>query len=112
MVQRGHLAQGVQVGNFARVNMVAGNGLERFGREGQVHGVAGFGLKIDDKPGEDRVHGGNFAEAPTAMITVAAVGQGDQGIDVLAGQFSGRGQFFKFFFHRYILASHRSSDHY
>ncbi len=51
MVQRGHLAQGFQVGNFAGVNVVAGNGLERFGGEGQVHGVAGLGLEIDDDTG-------------------------------------------------------------
>ena len=43
MVQRGHLAQGVQVGNLAGVDMVLGNGLEGFGGEGHVHRVAGLG---------------------------------------------------------------------
>ena len=110
MVQGGHLAEALNVRNFAGVDVVAGNGLEGFGGEGQVHGMSGLGLKINDEPGENGIHGCNLSKPPTAMVTVAALCQGHQGIHILTGELSGCGQFFKLFFHGYILASHNGSD--
>ena len=99
MIQGGHFAEDAHIGNLAGVDMVLGNGLEGFGGEGHVHGVAGLGLEINGEAGENQVGRGDFAETPTAMVTKSALGEKEQGFDLLAAELSGGDEFFKFFFH-------------
>ena len=100
VVESRHLAQPLEIGNFAGVNVVGGNRFERLRREGKVHRVARPGLKIDAEPGEDCVHRGNFAEAPTAVRAIAALGQQNQRLDVALGNLSRRRELFKLFSHK------------
>ena len=79
--------------------MVLGNGLEGFGGEGHVHGVAGLGLEINGEAGKNPVRGGDFAETPTAMETKTALREKEKGFDVLAAELPCGDEFFKFFFH-------------
>ncbi len=98
-MEGGHLAQALEVGRFTRQDVVAGDRLERFSREAEVHGVARFVREIDGEPAENRVHSGNFSEAPASMHAIAAGGELNERLQLLAADFSSAQQFFKLFSH-------------
>ncbi len=100
VVRGGHLAQALQVGGFAGEDVVLGDGLERFGGERQVHGVAGLVVEIDREAGEDRVHRLDSSEAPAPVHAEAGVGQLHQSLDVVPLQLARRRHLLEFFSHK------------
>ena len=100
VMQRGHLAQPFEVRRFLGENVLAGDGLERFRREAQVHRVAGLGLEINGEAYEDRVHRLDFTEAPASMRAVAALGEQHERFDVVMVDLPCGGQFVELFSHR------------
>jgi hypothetical protein len=107
MVQRGHLAQTVNIGGLTGEDVVLVDGLERFGGESQIHRVPGLVGEIYREAGEDRVHGLDSTETPTPMHAKSAIGQLQEHIHLPALNFAGGHHLLKFFFHkdRFVLAS-------
>jgi hypothetical protein len=93
VMQGGHFAQAFQISGLAGQNVRGRNGLQRVRRKAQIHLVSGFVCEIDREPGKHRVHGGDLAESPAAMVAVAATRQLHEGLKVLVAKLSGRNHF-------------------
>ena len=56
-------------------------------------------LEINGEASKHHVGRGDFPKSPTAVKAKAILGQTVEGFDLLAVQFPGGDEFFKFFFH-------------
>lgn len=66
---------------------LAGMDLSDSAAKEKIHLVAGLALEIDGELAEDSVHRGDTAEAPALVRAIAALGEGDEGINVFAADF-------------------------
>ena len=99
MMERGHLANGVDIVDLAGQNMVFGNRLEVFGGERQVHRVAWFARKIDRETRKHGVHGLDLAKTPAPVNSSNRFRLTASNSWTCRGSIFRRGQFFKFLFH-------------
>src|SRR5215831_5655640 len=89
--------------------MVLRDWFEGFCRECQVHRVAQLVLKIDGEPRKNGIHRLNFPKTPASVHAEAAVGQLNQGFDVVALQLACRRHFLEFFSHKISYRSPQPS---
>jgi hypothetical protein len=99
MVGGRHLTEIFEIGSFAGENVVFGDGLERFCRECQVHGMAWLVGEIDGESGENGVDSFDAAKSPASMHAKAASGQLHQRLNMVALQLACGGHFLEFFSH-------------
>ena len=102
VMQRSHLAQPLDVADFAGENVVFVDGLEALGGEPEVHVMAGLAMEIDGEPGKNRIDRLDAAQAPTAVGAESALGELHERLDVRDLDFSRQGQFVELVFHKAI----------
>src|SRR6202008_635457 len=94
-----HLAKALEVGGFARQNVLPGNGPERFRGKSQIHRVTRLVWKIDREPRKDSIDGFDAPKTPASVHAEPAIRQLHQCLDMLALELASRRHFLKFFFH-------------
>src|SRR5437867_12041959 len=99
MLQRRHLPQPIQIGKLACENVIGRDRFQGFGREGQVHVMTRFALKIDNEAAKNGIHSCDSANAPTAVNTIAALGQLQERLQMVPSNLAGSYKLLKLFSH-------------
>ena len=85
------MAHSLEVGGFARENVIFRNRLEIVSGKGQIHRVPRLAGKINGEAREDRVHRLDAPEAPAPVGAAAALGQPRERFNMTALNLSGGG---------------------
>ena len=99
VVERGLLAEAGDIGGLEGQNVVAGDGLQVFGGEAELHRVPWLALEINGQAAEDAVERLDSTESPTLVDAEAGLQDGQQWLHLFRSDLAGGDEFLEFFLH-------------